>query len=303
MHTSAVHHARVSTNGIQLNVAMAGPEDGPLVILLHGFPEFWYGWKQQIPHLAAAGLRVWVPDQRGYGASDKPGRVEDYNLDALAADVLGLIDAAGAERACLVGHDWGGEVSWWTAMRHPERVERIVVMNAPHPEVMRSTLRRSPSQWIRSAYMLLFMVPRVPEALAGAGHWRALREAMQRTSRPGTFSPEDLERYREAWSAPGAFTAMLNWYRALPRGPAAQGMQSMVRCPALIIWGVEDAFLRVNMARESLAWCEHGRLELLEAGHWVQHEEAARINVLLEQWLREPEGSMAAPSDARGAPR
>jgi epoxide hydrolase 4 len=96
---------------------------------------------------------------------------------------------------------------------------------------------------------------------------------------------------------------MLNWYRALPRGPAAQGMQSIVRCPALIIWGVEDAFLRVNMARESLAWCERGRLELLEAGHWVQHEEAARINVLLEQWLREPAGSMAAPSDARGAPR
>lgn len=295
---------RIAANGIELNVATAGPASGPLVLLLHGFPEFWYGWRRQIPHLAAAGLRVWAPDQRGYGASDKPAPLEAYGIDTLAADVVGLIDAAGAQQAFLVGHDWGAAIAWWVALRYPERLERLAILNGPHPAVMRAMLRRSPAQWLRSSYMLFFQLPRLPEALARAGNWRALAETMRRTSRPGTFGAAELARYRAAWSQPGAIGAMLNWYRAMARRPPRRPPDWRVRVPTLIVWGAEDAFLRASMARESLGWCERGRLELLAASHWVQHEEPARVNVLLESWLAEgppPAGPMP-PAAAPGGP-
>src|SRR5437879_4698652 len=161
-----VPFSTIATNGIRLNVAQAGPPDGPLVILLHGFPEFWYGWRKQIPALAAAGYRVWAPDQRGYNFSDKPPDVRDYTLDKLAADVAGLIEAAGRQRAIIVGHDWGGAVAWWLAANNPERVERLVIINVPHPLVMRRLILRDPRQTLRSWYMFMFLLPRLPEWFA-----------------------------------------------------------------------------------------------------------------------------------------
>jgi pimeloyl-ACP methyl ester carboxylesterase len=123
----------VETNGITLHTVQAGPADGPLVILLHGFPEFWYGWHEQIRPLAEAGFRVVVPDQRGYNLSDKPDGVERYRIDELSRDVVGLIDAAGREQAAVVGHDWGAAVAWWTALHHADRVSKLVAVNVPHP--------------------------------------------------------------------------------------------------------------------------------------------------------------------------
>ena len=137
-------------NGLNLHLVQAGDRQGKLLILLHGFPEFWYGWRHQIDALAAHGYRVWVPDQRGYNLSDKPAGIEAYGIDHLVEDVVGLIKAAGEERALLVGHDWGAAVAWWTAIRHPERVEQLAVLNGPHPLVMQTNLRRNPAQWRRS---------------------------------------------------------------------------------------------------------------------------------------------------------
>ena len=136
----------VETNGIRLHVAQAGPREGPLVILLHGFPEFSYAWKQQIPFLASAGYRVWAPDQRGYNLSEKPDGIAAYNLDELAADVIGLIDAAGQNKVVLVGHDWGAAVAWWAAVKYPDRLSKLVVMNAPHGAVMQKNFRRNFAQ-------------------------------------------------------------------------------------------------------------------------------------------------------------
>src|SRR5512143_2764172 len=204
----------ISSNGIRLHVAQAGPKDGPLVILLHGFPEFWYGWRHQIPYLAQAGYRVWAPDQRGYNLSDKPHGIAAYSLDRLAADAVGLIDAAGCERACLVGHDWGGGVAWWAAASYPERIERLVIINAPHGSVFRRAVQRNPIQMLRSWYFLFFQIPWLPEAF-----WRwSIRRPMQgRMTRNGVFFDGDPELYRRAWSQPGALTAMINWYRAALR--------------------------------------------------------------------------------------
>jgi pimeloyl-ACP methyl ester carboxylesterase len=256
------------------------------VILLHGFPEAWFCWRYQIGPLAEAGYRVFVPDQRGYNTSAKPARVADYALDVLATDVAGLIDAAGRSRAMVVGHDWGGVVAWWLALRHPERVERLAVLNAPHPVAFRRYLLRHPSQLLRSWYTFFFQIPWLPEANFRRANWRALAGALHRTSRPGTFSDEDLDRYRRVWSMPGAMTAMINWYRAAMRHRPLAPMDPRVRVPTLMIWGVHDAFLTRGLAAQCPAFCDRGRVEWIEeATHWIQHEEPARVNRLLLEFL------------------
>lgn len=144
------------SSGVALHVAQAGPQDGPVVILLHGFPEFWYGWREQILALAAAGFRVWAPDQRGYNLSEKPRGVRNYRLDALARDIVGLMDAAGVERACVVGHDWGAAVAWWLGINYPNRLAKLAILNVPHPAVFLPFLRSHPGQMLKSWYMLFF---------------------------------------------------------------------------------------------------------------------------------------------------
>jgi pimeloyl-ACP methyl ester carboxylesterase len=282
---------RVPTNGITLQAVQAGPRDGPLVILLHGFPDFWWSWRRQIEPLAAAGLHVLVPDQRGYNLSDRPPGVGAYDLDTLAADVIGLADSLGHARVALVGHDWGGLVAWWTASRHPHRVERLVAINAPHPAVVGTYMRRHPVQVLRSSYIGLFQLPLIPERLLAAGDFALMRRALVRSSRPGTFTPDDLDRYAVAWSRPGALAAMLNWYRALRRKPSLA--HPRVSPPTLVIWGGRDRFLQKGLARASLALCRNGRaLWIDEATHWVHLEEPETVNLALLRFLapgREPD--------------
>jgi pimeloyl-ACP methyl ester carboxylesterase len=277
----------VVTNGIRLHVIQAGPDSGPLLIFLHGFPEFWYGWRHQIGYFAEAGFRVWAPDQRGYNLSEKPKGVGAYRLDQLAADIVGLIDGAGRQKAFLVGHDWGGVVAWWIAKRSPERLERMVILNAPHGAALRKHLLRSPSQWFKSAYILFLQIPALPEAVARWRRWHLPVRALQRTSRPGTFTAEDLERYRQAWSQPGAYTGMINWYRAMLRRPPDYRAAPRIQVPTLLIWGARDQFLERELAQASIDLCSDGRLIVVEeATHWVQHEEAARVNAWIEAFLR-----------------
>jgi epoxide hydrolase 4 len=286
MHWSFAH-CQIPTNGLQLHVVQAGPAAGPLVLLLHGFPEFWYGWRHQLPYLAAAGYRVWAPDQRGYNMSDKPSGISAYRLEVLAADIIGLIDAASQEKASIVGHDWGGVVGWWIASHAPGRLERLVVINAPHGAVMRQHLRWHPRQWMRSSYIGLFQLPWLPELVSSMAHWRILVRALERSSRPGTFSSADLERYCQAWAQPQAYHAMLNWYRAVVRKPPDLPVQPSITVPTLLIWGARDAFLGREMARPSIALCQDGQLAMIEEGtHWVHHEEPGRVNALIETFLR-----------------
>jgi pimeloyl-ACP methyl ester carboxylesterase len=284
--SSRAEHRYFKTNRVALHAVEAGPCDGPLVILLHGFPEFWYGWRYQIDALAQAGLRVLAPDQRGYNLSDKPKGVSSYNLDQLAADVVGLIDVVGREKAFLVGHDWGGASVWWTAIKHPERVEKLAILNSPHPGVMRHNLLHNRAQRKKSWYFFLFQMPFLPERRMRKNNWEIGARALQRTSRKGTFSEADLALYREAWSQPGAATGMFNYYRAAFRSRPARVSSSRVIMPALIIWGGQDKFLRREMAEQSLARCDQGKLVFVEeATHWVQHEEPQRVNELLREFF------------------
>lgn len=281
---------RIPTNGITLNVAEAGPEDGPLAILLHGFPEFWYGWRHQIGPLARAGYRVLAPDQRGYNRSDKSRGIGSYNLDALVDDVVGLVDACGRDRAAIVvGHDWGGIVAWWALTRAPGRFERAAILNAPHPRAIVRELRENPAQLLKSWYTFAFQIPGLPEVLLRRNGFAALSRGMVNSSRSGTFTEADLALYRDAWSQPGALSAMIHWYRAGARRRPPMPDDPRVDIPTLLIWGVKDRFLSRGVARLSYALCSRARLEWIEeTTHWVHHEEPERVNRLLLDLLSEP---------------
>lgn len=279
-----LEHRMIDLGDVTLHVAQAGPEDGPVVILLHGFPEFWFGWRKQILALAAAGFRVWAPDQRGYNLSEKPRSVRSYSLDVLAQDVTGLMDAAGVERACVVGHDWGAAVAWWLGMHHPNRLAKLTILNVPHPAVFLPFLRSHPGQMLKSWYMLFFQVPYLPELVVR----KVGKLALDRTSQPGTFCEDDLERYQRAWDQPGAMKAMINWYRAAARqGGFGSIADPTVTVPTLIIWGEEDAFLDKRMADHSIELCQQGELVKLPGiTHWVPHEAPERVNRLLIEHFR-----------------
>jgi pimeloyl-ACP methyl ester carboxylesterase len=276
-------------DSVRLHTVQAGPADGPPVVLLHGFPEFWYGWRHQIGPLANAGFRVVVPDQRGYNASDIPADVADYRAERLARDVVELVDAVGTDAspptANVVGHDFGAFVAWWLALHNPERVDRLGILNVPHPTVFRRTFWRSWDQKLRSWYVGFFQLPRVPEAVLRTNDWRLLDRALRQTSRPGTFSESDLERYHEAWSQPGALRGMLNWYRSIVRD-RPRPHRTRVDPETLVIWGAQDSALKRTMARRSVEYCTNGRLALFEdATHWVQHEEPVAVADRLIEFL------------------
>ncbi len=277
---------RIATNGITLDVGLAGPPDGPPVVLLHGFPEPGRCWRHQVPVLAAAGWRVIVPDQRGYAKSDKPAGVAAYGIDLLVDDVRGLLAALGHPRAAWVGHDWGGAITWWAAQHHPDAISRFVVLNCPHPSVLARSLLAHPSQLARSWYMGLFQVPALPEWILRRHDFAPLVRSMQSSSAPGTYPPEELAAYREAWAEPGALTGMINWYRAGRRRLLRDRDLTPIAPPGLLIWGRGDPHLGAFLAEPSIALCREGRLEFVDdAGHWIQNEAPARVNELLTGFL------------------
>ncbi|HKD24025.1 MAG TPA: alpha/beta hydrolase [Rhizomicrobium sp.] len=280
-----VEFRRRRTNGISLYCAEAGPEDGPLVILLHGFPEFWYGWRNQIMPLVRAGYRVVAPDQRGYDESDKPKGVAQYDLDVLAADIVGLADTLGRNRVTLVGHDWGANVGWWAAANYPNRVERLAVLNAPHPAVWKNAIRNNPAQRKLSRYVATLGVPMLPEIALRWGGYGALIQAL-RGARVNV-SDAEIAKYRAAWAKPGALTAMLNWYRAFLRKDLPLERQKRLTMPVRIIWGVHDIYAVPELATESARLCDNAKILYVEtATHWVAHDEPERVVRTLLEFLK-----------------
>jgi pimeloyl-ACP methyl ester carboxylesterase len=273
----------IQTNGIQLHTALSGPLHGEPVFLLHGFPEAWFGWENQIEPLVKAGFRVIVPDQRGYNLSSKPDGVEHYQMNLLVDDILGLADGFGIDRFYLAGHDFGAMVSWSLALHAPERVKSLVIANVPHPAVFKSYLRSHPAQMLKSWYAMFFQLPGLPERFVRAGNWKFLIRAL-----PKHWQESEYDRYREAWNQPGAISAMINWYRASLGRPKSPGPASPVQPSTLIIWGKKDPYLSYQMADLSLARCQDGGLVYFnDATHWVQHDQAAEVSQLLIDHFKE----------------
>lgn len=271
---------------VRVHAVAAGPKDGRVVVLLHGFPEFWHGWRKQIEPLAAAGFRVIVPDQRGYNLSSKPAGMAAYAIRELVSDVIAMADQLGQEKIFLAGHDWGAAVAWSAALLHSERIAKLAIVNVPHPSVMRRFIYTRLRQTLRSWYIFFFQIPWLPEALFSAFDFRMGRRALAGSSRPGTFTGEDLAQYRAAWSQPGALTAMINWYRAAMRYRIPFADRT-VRVPTRILWGERDKFLMFEMARDSLRYCTKGELiSFPDASHWLQHEESAKVSQLLAEFFQ-----------------
>lgn len=260
--------------------------EGPLVVLLHGFPEFWYGWRNQIKPLAQAGFRVVAPDMRGYNLSSRPDGVHEYETARLATDVRDLIFERGEQSAMLVGHDWGGTAAWFTAMNHPEVVERMAILNAAHPRKLAQGLHQ-PSQLRRSWYFFFFDLPDMPEAVVRANDWHFLRHFL-RDADPA-YTPEEFERYVEAWSQPGAATGMINYYRSSVRTPPKRAEAAIlpVQAPTLVIWGERDHYLGSDLAEPDHDDVPNlsGVERLANASHWVHHDEAVHVNELLTGFL------------------
>jgi len=288
----AQREVEVRANGLDFFAVEDGPEGGPLVLLLHGFPELSRSWRHQLPALAAAGWRAVAPDLRGYGRS---GREGPYDLRTLSRDVSGLVRALGRERAVVVGHDWGGAVAWATAVYEPEVVDRLVVMNCPHPGVLAEELAGNPRQLLRSAYMFFFQLPWLPEWLLTRNGAAAIGRALRGGSHARDAWPRDeTDRYRQAFLLPGAARAALGYYRAILRQPLSMrrdGRARPVAAPTLFVWGARDRFLgRETVDPHKMApYLAPGNVPAIrfveEAGHFVQNEAPEIVNAELIGWL------------------
>jgi pimeloyl-ACP methyl ester carboxylesterase len=279
-------HREALVNGIRLHYVEGG--QGPLIVLLHGFPEFWYCWRRQLPALAAAGFRVVAPDLRGYNLSDKPAGVASYRLDLLCQDVVGLIRHIGAARAVVVGHDWGGGIAWETALRHPALVEKLVILNAPHPEAFFRELKTF-EQLRRSWYMFLFQLPWLPEWKISRRNFAAFDQLFRADPvRPDAYTDMDIQLTKEAFAQPGALTAAINYYRAAFRSRlrGRETRNPRTEIPTLLIWGERDRYLGIRLTEGLERWVPNLRIERLpDASHWVQNDAPERVNELLLEFL------------------
>ena len=287
-----ITHGYANVNGIRLHYAASG-KGNKLVILLHGFPEFWYSWQKQLVALSE-NFHVVAPDLRGYNLSDKPPRVEDYRIDKLVGDVIGLIDHFGAQQAAVVGHDWGAGVAWAVAQRYPERVSKLAVMQVPLLSAWRANLTLK--QLLRSWYMFFFQIPRLPEWVMSRQNFRAIEQTFEeRVGRKNSFSKADVERYKEAARQPGALTGAINYYRAnlrdrfFVRRPQGESKPSegRIQVPTLFIFGEQD-FAIIPATVQGLDRyidAEYREVRIPDSGHWVQNEAPAEVNAALTDFL------------------
>jgi len=288
---STIRHDYAKVGDVRLHYVECGMQNDDLVILLHGFPEFWYSWRHQLPVLGAR-YHVVAPDLRGYNLSDKPARVVDYRIDRLVADVVGLIHHFGKSKAAIIAHDWGAGVAWVVAQKHPEVVSKLAALQVPMPAAWRAnmTLRQLFASW----YMFFFQLPRVPEWWASAKDFKRLDKMYRKTTfRPGAFSEEDIAAYKDALRQPGALTAGLNYYRAnvfrslLRGGVETPEHHGGLRVPTLFIYGEHDMAIMPATVRDLGRFMDapYRELRIPDSGHWVQNEAIDEVNTALLDFL------------------
>lgn len=289
---SAFRDEYVRVNGIQLHCVSLGA--GKLILFLHGFPEFWYVWRDQIAHFGGD-FHVVAPDMRGYNLSDKPRKVADYEMPKLVADVRALIDHyANGQKAILVAHDWGGAVAWNFAIEYPECVEKLVIVNSPHPATFLRELRSNPYQRKASRYMILF-ASGLGEAALKAGNYALLKAAVfEKSARPELFSKEDKQAYLSAWSQPGALKGGLNYYKAFARlalqrifdKSAVSSKTLPASVPSLVIWGEKDTALLPGNLNGLDKYVANLTVKLIPDGtHWVIHEQPDLVSRYIREFI------------------
>lgn len=293
------HFAEV--NGVRLHYVSAGK--GPLILFLHGFPEFWYEWKNQLAEFGKDHLAV-APDMRGYNLSAKPESVDAYRVDNLVEDVRALASHLGAKKFVLVAHDWGGAVAWAYALKYPDTLEKLVIVNAPHPGVFFRLLSHDPEQQKASQYMLMFRSPQAEQMLSANSYVNLVNTVLGKGLETGAFTEEDKKAYIAAWSQPGALTGGLNYYRAAKIGPPAPKKEEdgqvpieaksappdpallTVKVPTLVIWGEKDtALLPSNLDGLDQFVPQLTVKRIPEGTHWVIHEKPAEVNGYIREFV------------------
>lgn len=276
---SAIEHQYALINDIQMHYVKAGHGDR-LVVLLHGFPEFWYSWRHQIPVLSEH-FTVVAPDLRGYNETEKPSW--GYELDVLTNDVVSLIDELGHTKAIVIGHDWGGMVAWALAIAYPHRVERLINMNIPHPALFTEAIGQNRQQMLRSWYILFFQLPFLPEAAIRANNYEVIERVFRGMAiDKSRFTDEDIQQFKNAIAQPGALTAAINYYRALSQ-QGSRGMFSgtgmRVSMPTLLIWGEEDTALGKELTYGTDRFVNDLQIRYIpNCSHWVQQEQPELVN-------------------------
>lgn len=280
----ALEHGFLEANGIRFHYVEQGA--GPLVLLLHGFPEFWYSWRKQLPALADAGYRAVALDMRGYGLTDKPRT--GYQIQQLVDDIVAVMHGLGEARAHLVGHDWGGIVAWQAAWRRPDAVRSLIAMNAPHPSAFVQFARRDLRQLLQSSYMLFFQAPRVAEwALTRAGAAAVASMLRRAAKHPEVFTAADVAAYRAAFLRPGAASCSLAYYRAAFRERSAALPSGSIAVPTLVLWGADDPVLKAGMNDRLGEWVKDITIQVIpDCGHWTQQEQPDVVNRAMIAWLR-----------------
>jgi pimeloyl-ACP methyl ester carboxylesterase len=275
-------HEYIVSNGVKLHYVTQG--EGPLMLMLHGFPEFWYSWRHQIPEFAND-YKVVALDLRGYNESDKPPQQSAYVMSEFVKDVEGVIRGLGYDRCTLVGHDWGGAIAWYFAYAHPEMLERLIVLNLPHPAKFAQGLR-TPQQLLRSSYAFFFQLPVLPELLIQWSDYQAVESSLKGMAiDKSIFTPADIEAYKNAASRRGALTAMLNYYRNAFTS-VGQGKWSVLEVPTLMIWGEEDKALGKELTYGTEEYVRNFQIRYIpNCSHWVQQERPALVNEYMREFL------------------
>jgi epoxide hydrolase 4 len=288
--TMAISYSRISANQLSFQVALAGTGDR-LVLCLHGFPECAVSWRYQIQPLAKAGYRVWAPDLRGYGGTTRPNNLEAYAIESLLDDVSGLLTAAGTSAAVLVGHDWGGIIAWYYALRYPDRVTALVILNAPHPACFERELRYW-RQLRRSWYMGAFQIPWLPEAVLSMRHGYLIGDIFELLAIHREHMPDDIvSLYRQQACVPGALTAMLNYYRAALCGGGALRQHTLgypiIQIPTLVMWGLQDHALNAhNLDGLNRFVSDLTTITIADAGHFIHEDQPEQVTTQLVTWLQ-----------------
>lgn len=282
-----IHNDVASLNGIDIHFASVGK--GELVIFLHGFPEFWYAWRKQLESIGRKFHAVAV-DMRGYNLSSKPKGTRPYRASEVAKDIVALADHLGAARFSVVGHDWGGVIAWHVASEYPDRVSKLVVINAPHPANMKRELRHNAAQRKASSYILFMRLPGAARILS-AFNFRMLRPLLERGVRHGYFDRDDVVAYIEAWSQPGAMRASVAYYKAIRLFSTLRNdrstEQGRIRAPVLVIWGDRDRYLLTGNLDGLADVIEDLTVHRVpDASHWIVHEKPDVVNQLLEDFLQ-----------------
>ncbi|BAY19004.1 alpha/beta hydrolase fold protein [Anabaenopsis circularis NIES-21] len=275
-------HKYITTNGVKLHYVTQGT--GPLMLMLHGFPEFWYSWRHQIPEFAE-NFQVVALDLRGYNDSEKPKEQSAYVMDEFIKDVEGVIKGLGHEKCILLGHDWGGAIAWCFAYAHPEMLEKLIVLNLPHPAKFSQGLS-TPQQLLRSWYMFLFQLPVIPEFLLQAFDYQPIAQTIQGTAvNKNAFTASDLEAYKKAAAKSGALTAMLNYYRNIFSHFLPSKNWGILNVPTLLIWGENDTALGKELTYGTDAYVSNLQIQYIpNCGHWVQQEQPQLVNRYISEF-------------------